>query len=849
MGVFQNHLMAAAVAKAAESTDFYTYQIANSCRFDSASSSYLYRSPGTASDSTKSTFSCWLKRSTLANMGEASGSPQAIIGSATSEAWEFYDGAHDDKIKWSGGGGGDYITTGEVYRDISAWYHMVFRYDSTQSTAADRVKIYKNGNLIDPSTYTESSYAASSEATAIGNGDPTRIGRDAASADNYFDGYMAEIIFTDGQSYAPTEFGETKNGVWIAKEPSVTFGDNGFHLKFESSGDLGNDSSGNNNDFTSSGLGAHDQMLDSPTFDGSSNGGNFCTINAISRGTSSSAVHYGNVTENNLKIGAASSQDASLPCTFNIPPAGKWYWEYRIDAGGGSASLAPAMGIINPLDWQQVNGGGYTNDALQIVYDQPANKVHKGNTLTATYSGSRGSDGDIMAIAVDMDNGAFYMRKEGTWYTISGGDQGDPTSGSSRTGAGATWTPASEYTGGAVPYAGCWGGTTPVITCNFGQNGTFGGQETAGDNADASGYGNFYSSVPTGYKALCTGNLPTPAADPVEEEGPNKFFKAVTYTGNGTSISVSTGFQTDFAWVKYRDGTYNNTLGDSSRGTGKYLQSDTTAAEQSNVQSFTAFGSDGFTYGSELSGNQNTYPMISWNWKANGGTTTTNDASATGVGSIDSVYQVDTTAGFSIVTYTGSGSLGTLAHGLGAVPKFMMIKNRSDSGTTFAVYAGAAGNGFLEIDNDAAYNSGTWAFNNTDPTSTVFTVNSGLSTSSKNFVAYLWTEKEGFSRFGSYEGNGNADGMFVYTGFRPAWIMTKSVDSTSAWNIFDDQREGYNVDNDTLEANSTAAEATTDMIDILSNGFKFRIATDPNVAETYVYMAFAKNPFKYTVAR
>ena len=170
MGVFQNHLMAAAVAKAAESTDFYTYQIANSCRFDSASSSYLYRSPGTASDSTKSTFSCWLKRSTLANMGEASGSPQAIIGSATSEAWEFYDGAHDDKIKWSGGGGGDYITTGEVYRDISAWYHMVFRYDSTQSTAADRVKIYKNGNLIDPSTYTESSYAASSEATAIGNG-------------------------------------------------------------------------------------------------------------------------------------------------------------------------------------------------------------------------------------------------------------------------------------------------------------------------------------------------------------------------------------------------------------------------------------------------------------------------------------------------------------------------------------------------------------------------------------------------------------------------------------------------------------------------------------------------------
>ena len=179
----------------------------------------------------------------------------------------------------------------------------------------------------------------------------------------------------------------------------------------------------------------------------------------------------------------------------------------------------------------------------------------------------------------------------------------------------------------------------------------------------------------------------------------------------------------------------------------------------------------------------------------------------------------------------------------------MMIKNRSDSGTTFAVYAGAAGNGFLEIDNDAAYNSGTWAFNNTDPTSTVFTVNSGLSTSSKNFVAYLWTEIEGFSRFGSYEGNGNADGMFVYTGFRPAWIMTKSVDSTSAWNIFDDQREGYNVDNDELHANDGDAEGTSDLIDILSNGFKLRTSSDPNVAETYGYIAFAKNPFKYATAR
>ena len=241
--------------------------------------------------------------------------------------------------------------------------------------------------------------------------------------------------------------------------------------------------------------------------------------------------------------------------------------------------------------------------------------------------------------------------------------------------------------------------------------------------------------------------------------------------------------------------------------------------------------------------------MISWNWKANGGTTTTNDASATGIGTIDSVYQVNTTTGFSIVTYTGTGSSGTLAHGLGAVPKFMIVKARSDSGTTWAVYAGAVGNGYLDLGTTAAFDSGSWAFNNTDPTSSVFTVNSGLSSSGTTYIAYLFIEKEGFSRFAKYEGNGNADGMFLYTGFRPAFIITKSADSTSAWHMFDNQREGYNVDNDPLEANATTVEATTDMIDILSNGFKFRIATDPNVSETYTYIAFAKNPFKYATAR
>ena len=821
MGVFQNNLMgAAAAAASAGGAGFYTHQIANSCRFDSASSSYLYRSPGTASLNTKSTISCWLKRSNLANMGEASGSPQTIIGSATSEAWEFYDGAHDDKIKWSGGGGGDYITTGDVYRDTSAWYHMVFRYDSTQGAAADRVKIYKNGDLIAPSTYTESSYAASSEATAIGNGDPTRIGRDAASADNYFDGYMAEVIFTDGQSYAPTEFGETKNGVWIAKEPSVTFGDNGFHLKFQNSAALGDDSSGNNNDFTASGLGAHDQMLDTPTFSSTDgNGGNFCTLNPLT-----DAVNM-TLSEGNLTW-TTSTSNRSINCNFKLPAGTgqKWYWEHRMTSWAASESDDCYLGInIVQPDWDSgsTRGGGNTGNS----YGAQGYKNVLG-TDTSSY-GAQIDTGDVWGVAVDLENNTIQFYKEGSAQ-------------------GAAWSISgtTEW----YPWIGSGGGSNSASgTFNFGQNGTFNGTETAGGNSDANGYGNFFSSVPSGFKALCSGNLPlADAVDPAQtdDDYPQKLFNTKLYTGTGSSNALTgVGFQPDWTWIKERGGANAHKLTDSTRGVTKCLEIDNTSAEATDSNGLTAFGSDGFTVGSDAIYNNSSDTYASWNWRLNGGTEVSN-----GTGGIASTVQVDPSGGFSLVKYSGTGSASTVGHGLSSAPTWIFAKNTTATAGWIIYTTFMTGSYYMSIDaGGMGADSSMW--NNTNSTSSVFSVGTATNTNGGTMLAYCWANVEGYIKSGSYEGNGNVDGTFVYTGFRPAFIICKSIDSGTSWQLFDDKRVGYNVDNNRFLVDTNVAEATTDMIDILSNGFKLRIATDPNVAETYIYLAMAHNPFQYATAR
>jgi len=330
-------------------------------------------------------------------------------------------------------------------------------------------------------------------------------------------------------------------------------------------------------------------------------------------------------------------------------------------------------------------------------------------------------------------------------------------------------------------------------------------------------------------------------------DNPTDYFNTVLFSGNETARSITgVGFQPDWVWIKDRSQAYNHHLFDSVRGATKRLKSDVTDAESTNAQTLTAFGSDGFSLGTDNATNGNGSSVVSWNWLA--GTSFSNDASATSVGSIDSTGSTNSTAGFSIVKYTGTGSSATVAHNLGAVPHFMLFKSM-DASENWVVYHQSNGaGGYIYLNNTAAAGSGnTSIFGNTNPTSSVFTINTdgNINNSSDDYIAYCFTEKQGYSKFGSYTGNGDADGPFVYTGFKPAWVLQKNAGATQGWQLQDNKREGYNGDNDLLQPHDSAAESGVNRIDILSNGFKV-ITTDAgqNSSGTkYIYMCFAESPF------
>ena len=337
-------------------------------------------------------------------------------------------------------------------------------------------------------------------------------------------------------------------------------------------------------------------------------------------------------------------------------------------------------------------------------------------------------------------------------------------------------------------------------------------------------------------------------------DNPELYFQTKLYTGNGTAIGSggltvtfdgSENMQPDWVWIKNRDGTDWHDLFDSVRGVTKRLYSNSTNAENTNTEGLTAFGTNGFTVGNSGDVNTNTNNHVSWNWKA--GTSFTNDASSTGIGSIDSSGSVSTDAGFSIISYTGTGSNGTIAHGLGLTPKMMIFKNRS-AVKGWSVYHNSLGaTKFIFLNETNLAETTSTMFNNTEPTSTLFTVNTDLATnvSGNNYIAYCFAEKKGYSKFGSYTGNGNADGAFVYTGFRPAWVMRKRTDSTNNWGMNDNKRNTFNITEELLLANSNNAASDGTGIDMLSNGFKMRSNSSLHNASggTYIYLAFAESPF------
>nr|ANO58169.1 hypothetical protein [uncultured Gammaproteobacteria bacterium] len=603
-------------------------------------------------------------------------------------------------------------------------------------------------------------------------------------------------------------------------------------------GGLGADSSGNYNTFTPTNLVAGDQVLDSPT-------NNWATCRLMNYPPSSGATF----TEGNLYLTTGSSgggrNTGRMSVSTILANSGKWYAELMVFS---TTSFYCGVGT------NQVHVSSTSdNTRYAFIYGVDGKVLLNtdGSEAFSTY-GSAFSTGDIVQIYIDMDASTpeVYFGKNGSWGDGSGNfDETTPTS---AVVLGDTFFTADTDNAGffEFQFSSSSGGTSAQGQFNFGQDSTFSSQTAAGGYSDTNEIGDFKYTVPSGAKALCVSNLPDP-----EIKLPGDNFNTVIWTGDASATRSITGlgFQADMMWSKNRSGSHQHNVVDTVRGVDNRLimPNSSDAEDTSSAQGyFQSLDSDGWTmvYGSSTGWNVNKsgYDYVGWAWKGGGSAVTNTDGT-----NIDSQVSANTTAGFSICTYTGTGTnADSFGHGLSSA-ELVIIKRREPS--SWQVGSTPVGwTKYLVLDTAAAAATSSVRWNDTAPSASVVTLGTSttVNASGGTYVAYCFHSVEGYSKVGRYEGNGNADGTFVYTGFRPAFIMTKSVDSTSDWQMFDDKRVGYNVDNYELEANDNVAEDTsTDFIDIVSNGFKNRITTDPNVAETYIYIAFASYPFKYSPAR
>jgi hypothetical protein len=768
-----------------------SYRVERSLRFNSADNAYLSRTMGTPTSQTTATLSLWVKRSGISktNYGDsfwdAEASNYNLFGFAGTGS------GNTDSLLFSFRAGGTYYSNA-VYRDPSAWYHIVCVYDSTNATQADRFRFFVNG--VRGTFISTPAFALGyTFESSIGAG-TYRIADFSLNSQWRPDFYLAEYYWIDGQALSPSSFGETDaiTGRWKAKVYSGTYGNNGFYLKFaDNSGTtdttLGKDSSGNGNNWTpnnfsvTAGIG-NDSLVDSPTNYGSDTGvggavrGNYCTLNPLSN-------NGGTMVDGNLDFyGSSAFRFAGGTIAVS---SGKWYIEathFGASVGNTEGNVYSFIGFIKPstLVSAGLSHTSYTSSVIGIGDSGWAYNFASGSSVTTGFG-----SGDIASVSIDFTTGSYNIRKNNT-----------------------------SITSGTMAFTG------ELIPAIFSYESTYRWQPNFGQRP-------FAYTAPTGFKALCTTNFSTPTI-----KKPSTAMDVVAYTGTCASNSISSlGFSPDLVWIKNRGGATSHAIYDTTRGTQSQLSSDTTGDQVTSSSGLTTFGSNGFTISTSTLVNTTGTQYVAWAWDQS------------------------TQDGFTISTYTGNGANRTINHTLGVAPKMVIVKARTTAGADQGWpvwHTSIANTTYLQLNSTSATATGADYWNSTSPTSSVFSVgtNAAVNANADTYIAYLFAEVDGFSKIGSYTGNATADGTFVYCGFLPSFILIKSSTAADAWLIYDNKRNTFNVASTNLVPNTNAADATISGIDFVSNGFKLRtITTTPNAAQTYIFAAFAESPFKYARAR
>jgi hypothetical protein len=770
------------------------------------------------------TFEMWLQ-STAA----ASGTTRIWATSAAdSQGYISSIDNTDGTLTWlagNGSGWGMNLNSGSSVIVASQWHHVAYVKQGTTG------RLYVDGVQKDSDTFYDSdSYT-----------DRFDIGRWGASGPGgFFTGYMTEIRasstarYPDGTTFTPstTAFTADANTLLL------------IHSNWD--GGLGADSSGNYNTFTPTNLVATDQMIDTPT-------NNWCTLNSVTKMQNASST----LTEGNLQATTTAANWNGRMGTMGVS-SGKWYWEiYQKTMPTNNIAMCGIVGDSDDQAWAG-NSDPQGGDESIAIYGFDGNKFVDGSD-----SGSYGvsyTAGDIIGVALNMTDSelTFYKNNvamnSGTAISFSGGI-----------------ATANSISPLLVGY-----GATGVMVANFGQDSSFAGNKTAQGNQDSNDVGYFYYEPPTDYLALCTDNLSAP-----EIALPGENFESVLYTGDNTNNRAITGvgFQPDLLWVKRRNSTSAHMIFDAVRGASdaetSRLAANTTAPESLTTDELDSFDSDGFTIDTGMNGSGSpTYAAL--NWKAGGAPTADNSAGAGATPTAGSVkidgsnlgsalagtlaatrLSANTTAGFSIVKYVGTGATATIAHGLGVAPELVIVKSM-DSTEAWNVYAEPVsadpGTDYLTLNTNANVADDDRFWNDTVPSPTVFTVGSydGTNKSTDDLMAYCFHSVEGYSKVGTFITNSgvlptNNLGVFQYCGFKPALIMLKGIDNTSGWMIWYNAANTYNLVDDYIVANTDAAEVDGGASGwgFLSNGFK----QWEGFSGTWIFYAVAESPFKYSNAR